>query len=46
MELAIKIIQLLKIKKKYQPINKIKKDYAKLRIKFAKKYFKIIESVL
>ncbi len=45
MELAIKIIQLLKIKKKYQPINKIKKDYAKLRIKFAKKYFKIIESV-
>ena len=29
-----------------ETINKIKKDYAKLRIKFAKKYFKIIESVL
>jgi hypothetical protein len=46
LELFKKVIKLLKSKNNYYPIKKIKKNYNKSRILFAKKYLKIIESAV
>jgi hypothetical protein len=46
LELSKNIIKLLELKKNYYSIKKIKKNYEKSRILFAKKYLKIVESVL